>query len=318
MKISIVAPIYNTGKFLPECIDSVLNQTFQDWELILVNDGSPDNSEEICKKYVKKDKRIRYFYQKNSGVSAARNLGISKAKGEYVFCMDSDDTLDSRFIETSYDVAIKNDSDIVVIGDWFACRLPRPAALPTCAMLLRKSFLDNHKNIRYPIGIQPCEDGLFSHQLLALTDKIAFNPMGIYNYREHENGNHIAINKSCEKVLKQIPQWFEILEKFYDKYDLWDKYGSHLLKFIEHEPFEFRFRSMPFSSDQKEFLFKIIHDFMNKHNLRKYRNRKLSKRFRLFLLASSYIKYEKYICIYNSIVKFLHTFKQRRPEKDNT
>lgn len=89
--VSIIIPIYNVEEFLPECLDSVITQTYQNLEIILINDESPDNSDAICLEYAKKDSRLLYLKQKNAGLSAARNHGIRVAKGEYLFFLDSDD-----------------------------------------------------------------------------------------------------------------------------------------------------------------------------------------------------------------------------------
>ncbi len=91
MLISVIIPVYNAEKFLPTCIESVLSQTFRDFELLLVNDGSSDRSKEICLRYAARDSRIRFFDCPNRGVSAARNLGLDQARGEFVVFMDSDD-----------------------------------------------------------------------------------------------------------------------------------------------------------------------------------------------------------------------------------
>ena len=301
-KVTVIVPIYKTEAFLTECIDSILNQSLTDWELILVNDGSPDNSDEICKIYSDKDSRIHYYYQDNTGVSVARNLGLSKASGEYLYCMDSDDTLDADFLKTSYQTALGSDADITVIGEWFRQRLPRPAALPTCAMMIKKAFLDKYPDIRFPKGIQPCEDGLFSHQLLALTDRIGFNPDGIYHYRHHKGGNHIIINKSCEKVLFQIPVWFDILNNFYDRYNLWDKRALHLVKFLECEPYKLRLCAMPFDKQQKQKLFNMIRTFYQKKlklRLNKEDIRYLSPSFKILLTAKNFKQFQlKYQLIF--------------------
>ena len=89
--ISIIIPAYNVEKYIVETINSVLNQTFTDWELIIVDDGSKDNTAEIVKQFCEKDNRISYYFKKNSGVSDTRNLGMSKAKGEYIALLDADD-----------------------------------------------------------------------------------------------------------------------------------------------------------------------------------------------------------------------------------
>ncbi len=262
-KVSIIIPVYNVEKYLTECIESVLEQTLSDWELILVNDGSPDGSEEICLNYARSDQRIKYISQKNQGVSIARNNGLKAASGKYIFFMDSDDTIDCNFLKSSYLVAEKEQADIVVIGAYFLKKpLSEIPALPVMASMIRCHFLRIHRDICFPAAIQPCEDGLFTHRLLALTNKLAANPDGVYNYRSHEEQNHIRINQSCTKVLEQIPQWFKILDDFYKKYNLYQTKSLHLARFIEHEPFGMRLISMPFTFNQKKELIKIIQTFM--------------------------------------------------------
>ena len=83
-KVSVIVPLYKAEKYIHRCVDSILAQTFTDWELLLIDDGSPDRSGEICDEYARKDKRIRVFYKKNGGVSSARNLGLDNVRGEYV------------------------------------------------------------------------------------------------------------------------------------------------------------------------------------------------------------------------------------------
>lgn len=89
--ISVIVPVYKAEKYLTHCIDSILNQSFTDLELLLIDDGSPDRSGEICDKYARKDSRIRVFHQQNGGVSRARNNGLAHAQGQYVVFVDSDD-----------------------------------------------------------------------------------------------------------------------------------------------------------------------------------------------------------------------------------
>lgn len=101
-KISIIVPVYNVEKYLSKCIDSIIEQTFMDWELLLIDDGSPDNSGKICDEYAQKDSRIRVFHKPNGGVSSARNLGLDKAEGKWVTFIDSDDYILPNFIEGLY------------------------------------------------------------------------------------------------------------------------------------------------------------------------------------------------------------------------
>ena len=98
-KISVIVPVYKVEKYLPECIESVLAQTFPDFEMILVDDGSPDNSGAICDDYAARDPRIRVFHKENGGVSSARNLGLDHARGEWIAFVDSDDTVGEKYLE---------------------------------------------------------------------------------------------------------------------------------------------------------------------------------------------------------------------------
>lgn len=114
--ISVIMPVYNVEKYLRKSIESVLNQTYQNFELLIVDDGSPDNSSEIIKEYIKKDSRIKLLSKSNGGLSDARNFGLQHAKGEYIYFFDSDDYIEPNLLEKTVNVAIENNSDVVVFG----------------------------------------------------------------------------------------------------------------------------------------------------------------------------------------------------------
>ena len=114
--ISIIIPVYNAEKYLGKCLDSILNQTYSDFEIIIVNDGSSDSSDSICKKYMLDEPRIQYIIQKNQGVSAARNTGIKRAKGEYLLFVDADDTIDSLMLKKMLESIEDKKSDMVYVG----------------------------------------------------------------------------------------------------------------------------------------------------------------------------------------------------------
>jgi len=115
-KISVIITVYNVEKYLSRCLDSVVNQTFKDLEIICVNDGSTDNSAEILDRYASKDKRIIIINQKNGGLSAARNTGLRHASGQYIGFVDSDDWIDIDYYECLVGLAEKNNADIVMAG----------------------------------------------------------------------------------------------------------------------------------------------------------------------------------------------------------
>ena len=111
--ISVVIPAYNAEQFLDETLESVLSQTYENWECIIVNDGSTDNTESIAKKWCEKDARFCYFYKENSGVSDTRNLGIKEARGEYIAFLDADDLYMPNFLEVCLENLVEKDVDLV-------------------------------------------------------------------------------------------------------------------------------------------------------------------------------------------------------------
>ncbi len=114
VKISVIIPIYNSEKYLSECLESIINQTFKDIEIICINDGSKDNSLNILNEYLKKDNRIIIVNQKNSGVSSARNKGIRLSTGDFISFIDSDDYLDLNVYEKCVQRIIRDNSDIII------------------------------------------------------------------------------------------------------------------------------------------------------------------------------------------------------------
>lgn len=115
-KISVVIPIYNIKDYIHKCIESILNQTFTDFELLLIDDGSSDGSQIICDEYQLKDNRITVIHKKNGGLSSARNTGIKKAKGKYICFIDGDDYIDNDMLEIMYEYTIRENADIVEVG----------------------------------------------------------------------------------------------------------------------------------------------------------------------------------------------------------
>lgn len=112
--ISIIVPIYNTEKYLRQCLDSILNQTYTNFEVLLVNDGSTDSSGMICQEYVENDSRFRYFEKDNGGVASARNLGLERSSGAYITFIDSDDWVEQNYLEVLYTALKENDTDVAI------------------------------------------------------------------------------------------------------------------------------------------------------------------------------------------------------------
>lgn len=118
IRISVIVPIYRIEKYLPACIDSLLQQSFSDFEMILVNDGSPDNCPKICDDYAKLDARIKVVHKKNGGLLSARKEGLKNAQGKYIAFVDGDDWVDKFYLDTLFKLADVNDADLVVTGHY--------------------------------------------------------------------------------------------------------------------------------------------------------------------------------------------------------
>ena len=145
-KVSVIVPIYKVEKYIKKCIDSLVNQTYKNLEIILVDDGSPDKCGEICDEYAKIDKRIKVLHKKNGGLSDARNKGVEVATGKYVAFVDSDDYVENDYIEYLLELLKRYDADISII-------LPYK---------VDERYIDNRKNKKEKIVVYEKEDALIT------------------------------------------------------------------------------------------------------------------------------------------------------------
>lgn len=195
-KVSIILPIYNVDKYLSKCLDSILAQTYRDLEIILIDDGSTDDSAKICDEYAKHDKRIVVKHQKNGGVSAARNAGLELATSEFITFIDPDDYVDENHIETLVEVQKRDNSDVVICA-YNDIRLQNDLVFGTEALrrllvlqrdldiliwnkLYRASLFKNNKII-YPVG-RIHEDNLTTYKVLYFADKVTYIDANSYHY----------------------------------------------------------------------------------------------------------------------------------------
>ena len=204
-KISIIVPVYKVEQYLPRCIDSILAQTFTDFELLLIDDGSPDRSGEICDEYALKDSRIRVFHKENGGVSSARNMGLDNAKGEWITFCDSDDYYVDKTLASYYNI-ITNNSDVDIIKSGFnmvhnsnkviTYRIEsdfisenKEQILYMCERSHYCGFLWNTclkseiaKQLKLDENISWCEDQLYVYTCLLKGKKIFLSKEVLYNY----------------------------------------------------------------------------------------------------------------------------------------
>ena len=205
--ISIIVPIFNTEKYLNQCIQSVLAQTYTYWELLLIDDGSTDASGAICEKYAAQDSRIMVFHKENGGVSSARNLGLYNAKGEWIAFVDSDDWIDSHYIYELVSQICK--SDLIITGATLyddECKLIERTKVyesikierssfhllfSTCDLhyrtspwgkLYKKNIIDQY-NIIFDEKMHHSEDAVFLYKYLLQCDQVQIHSGNLYCYR---------------------------------------------------------------------------------------------------------------------------------------
>lgn len=208
IKCSIIVPIYNVEKYLPRCIDSLINQNYKDIEILLINDGSTDNCRTICESYAVKDNRITVVNKKNGGLSSARNYGLDIATGDYIFFVDSDDYVEPTFCSKAIKAFYENNADIIVLG--FNTVSEKLKATKHCAshtitlskyQALRGLVEDGYincfawnkaykaslfKDIRFPEGFT-FEDVGTIHKLIIQSKGITVIPDVVYNYMVNSN-----------------------------------------------------------------------------------------------------------------------------------
>jgi len=218
-QISIIVPVYNVESYLRKCIDSIIAQTFTDFECILIDDGSPDNCPVICDEYAAKDSRIIVIHQKNKGVSAARNAGLDIARGEWIGFVDSDDWCDPGMFEFLLENAVKHQADISMCGyrtiteenkiGSISRKCPELmmnsreallklfsegyfAAVSWNKLVNKRLFLYNGEKLRYDETIQYAEDRLLFFCLFKRTQRIFYSSQAYYNqYKRHDSVSKI-------------------------------------------------------------------------------------------------------------------------------
>lgn len=246
IKVSVIIPVYNTELYLNQCIDSILSQSFSDYELILVDDGSTDRSADICKAYVSRDARIKYFYQNNSGASVARNLGIEACEGEYITFVDSDDWIDCDYLESmvnsidGYDIVqignhVYTSDGTINRGDQNNELLPfEIEGYELCRALLEGKYQTGGvpwgklyrrelwESERFP-NMQRFEDVAVLYKIYWHAKKVRFLKTGKYCYRSQRPGSIMHSPFSLK--------WLEIIDveeervKFFKEKSEWDLYA---------------------------------------------------------------------------------------------
>lgn len=246
---SIVVPVYNVEKYIKGCIESLLNQTCENFEIILVDDGSTDSSAGICDDYVQKDKRVRVIHKKNGGLSDARNKGADEAKGTFLFFIDGDDTVSPRLVENAVACAKERDADLVFFDfesieeetgrrDLYHYGLPmgvsfnvktNPEVLikspSACCCLYKKAFWEK-SGIRYPKGMH-YEDLATTPRLLLKAEKIGYTgeePLYYYMLRR----GSIMRSSNFERSFHDRTRVLSFLNDFFQEQGAGKEYKQEL------------------------------------------------------------------------------------------
>ena len=260
--VSIIVPVYNVEKYLECCLDSILSQTYYDYELILVDDGSTDNSGDICDNYASKDARIKVYHQTNLGVSAARNRGLDIAIGEFILFIDSDDYIDERYIQSFIDVQRDSCADWIIEGykggpdvpDAVVCRQDygllfshfNLTSRKGCYLKLYSRELLEKFKVKFEDGVGIGEDFLFNLGYLVVTKKIVMVNEKLYNRvaradslsrtSRHPNEGFLALNSFmilAQKVENELKLKGEEKRTLYKESLL---YIEKLLSYIQDLP----------------------------------------------------------------------------------
>lgn len=250
VKISVIVPVYNAKMYIKRCVDSILNQTYRNFELLLIDDGSSDNSGVICDEYAAKDNRIRVIHKDNSGVADTRNVGLQQANGDYILFVDSDDYIKVDMLEKLVKRAIECDSDIVMCkyftdksGNLSTANMKydeiydgaervkngliylyyadyHNGLYSLCNKLIKKCVF-NSNNITFDTSLNRGEDAWFIFQCLKYCKRVDFIPEALYYYYQNENS---------------------IMHNIYpDQYERWVDMRKRLLKENEELKFEIDF-----------------------------------------------------------------------------
>lgn len=304
-KISIIVPVFNTEKYVKKSISSILNQSYKNIELIIINDGSTDNSEKIIKELIRNNKNIKYKKIKNSGVAHARNVALEMATGSYVGFVDSDDFIDKKMYETLYKTARDEDSDIVTCSynkkyiDKSVSIYPKDKSVFGKSIIESKNiFLNSNpyitsklfsmklikeNNIKFEEDLRIFEDLLFCYKLYLKANKISYVDETFYNYNCSNNSS--LTNSFSEKMFDV----FKALDRL--KVYANEIYGTQLNEQIEY--IAIKHISLRFTSKSKnlKLLNKYIDESFNylKSNYKNYKKSKFFVGFKGFVKKNKFL-----------------------------
>ncbi|MDR1383304.1 MAG: glycosyltransferase [Planctomycetaceae bacterium] len=327
INISIIIPVYNVELYLRECLESVVNQTMREIQIICVNDGSTDNSPVILEEYAKKDNRIEIIHQKNQGPGAARNTGMLSVRGKYTYFLDADDWVDTALCEKTYQKALQTGTEILF---FFLQRIdPRKGTPPFTKISQNDKITPNERMEILDFGFPVIklystqflkqhaflftenlyfEDVLFHWQTTILANKVVIFPETLYNYR-------VRLGSTLEKYSKQycdIVPIYDLIEKFLKENQFYETYK---MKFLQSKYKIFQINYQHITSKYKPQMLEMIRKsisneelvYCQKHSLLRGRSRDFLASFAGSKLAK--IRYAGRIMLYHTewlIIRLYH------------
>ncbi len=237
-KVQIIVPLFNMENYISKTLDSLINQTLKDIEILCINDGSTDSSLELIENYSTKDKRVKVFSKPNGGIADARNFGLSKVTAPYFAFVDSDDTVEPNFIEEMYQKAIQEEADVVTCDFWWSYpkkeKLQKDGPYETKEELLISMFATlwnklyrtdwvKSLEIQFPTGYR-YEDASFLYKMVPYLSKWAYVDKPFVHYLQRDG----SITHNHNEKVKDMIFVFEDLVHFYQIRDLYDLYKTEL------------------------------------------------------------------------------------------
>lgn len=312
--ISIIVPCYNMERKIKKCICSIKKQSYKNFEAILVDDGSKDKTKEIIKKNIENDKRFKYVYKKNGGVSSARNKGIEKAKGKYICFIDSDDYVGKDYLKELYKCLIENDSDVSAC--YFNRIYDKKSVInkvdneidllkfPAPWNKLYKKELFKQNNIKFPVG-KWYEDLCVSSEILFKLNKISIVNKPLYNYIFSQNSS--SIMHTYDDRIYQIYDMVEDIEKFAKNNKLYNKHKDKIEFICVYHILVGTIYRSSFRGDFNKNTIKSITSYVEKKYPNWYKNDELKN---LPFVYKTYLKFLKFHC-YNLIYIMLKLFNDK-------
>lgn len=240
VKVSIIVPFYNVEKYIEKCLTSLVNQTLEEIEIILVNDGSKDDSIKIAKDFEQKyPAKIRYYEKPNGGLGDARNFGIKFAKGEYIAFLDSDDYVEPTMYEEMYEMAIKEKSDMVECDFWWEYPNKKKedigveyknqndmllkARVVAWNKLIKKEIYEKHPEARFAVGLR-YEDVEGFYKILPYINKVSFVRKPFIHYVQRNNSISNTQNKKNEEMFMVLDN----VLNYYKEKNIYEKFEEEL------------------------------------------------------------------------------------------